>query len=185
MKSELTASILWCRIDTPGHDACWLTQHSSGCELSGTAVFKHDERVASLHYRLLCDHDWQTIEAHITGSFGDETIDRSIRRSGSKWEMNGELISGLDECIDLDLGFTPATNLVQLRRLNLQMGESATYTVAWLDDVSFEIRPLVQHYERRSETSYWYESPSTGYQALLEVSRDGFITSYPELWQVE
>src|SRR5687768_16867188 len=101
MKSELTASILWCRIDTPGHDACWLTQHSSGCELSGTAVFKHDERVASLHYRLLCDHDWQTIEAHITGRFGDETIDRSIRRSGSKWEMNGELISGLDECIDL------------------------------------------------------------------------------------
>jgi hypothetical protein len=33
------------------------------------------------------------------------------------WRLNDLEISGLDECVDLDLGFTPATNLLPIRRL--------------------------------------------------------------------
>jgi hypothetical protein len=39
-------------------------------------------------------------------------------------------------------------------------------------------------YERRSETSYWYEAPTVPYQASLEIAPNGFVRSYPGLWRL-
>jgi hypothetical protein len=44
---------------------------------------------------------------------------------------------------------------------------------------------LEQRYERRSPTSYWYESPAFGYAALLRVNANGFVLDYPKLWKAD
>jgi hypothetical protein len=44
---------------------------------------------------------------------------------------------------------------------------------------------LPQRYERRGEFSYWYESPTANYAALLELTPHGIIREYPELWTLE
>jgi hypothetical protein len=85
--------------------------------------------------------------------------------------------------VDLDFGFTPATNLLALRRLALAMGESANVRSAWLNVASGALEPLDQRYQRRTETAYWYESPHFGYAAELDVLPSGFIRRYPGLWQ--
>ena len=36
---------------------------------------------------------------------------------------NGEVVPGLESSVDLDLGFTPATNALQIRRLALAVGQ--------------------------------------------------------------
>jgi hypothetical protein len=89
----------------------------------------------------------------------------------------------LDECVDLDLGFTPATNLSQLRRVALQVGEAVDVPVAWLDVDAGTLDKLHQRYERRSEETYWYEAPRFNYSALLQVSALGFVEKYPNLWE--
>jgi hypothetical protein len=88
-------------------------------------------------------------------------------------------------CVDLDLGFTPATNLLQLGRLALTEGQAADAPVAWLDVSAGTLEVLSQRYERRSATTYWYEAPGFGYAGLLEVAPTGFITRYPGLWEAE
>ena len=49
-----------------------------------------------------------------------------MRSAAGVWTLDGAAVSGLEACVDLDLGFTPATNLLQIRRLALALGSIAT-----------------------------------------------------------
>jgi hypothetical protein len=177
--------MLWRRLDAPGHDACRLEEDEAGWRLDGTAVFRESGAPTLLSYSLTCDREWCTRHARIHGWLGARPIEFAIERSVSgAWTVNGIVVPGLEGCVDLDLGFTPATNLPQLRRLGLAPGQSADAPVAWLDVSSGSLSVLPQRYQRRSEMLYWYEAPTVGYADLLEVAPTGFIHSYPGLWEV-
>ena len=107
------------------------------------------------------------------------------RTAGGMWTLNGAVVPGLERYVDLDLGFTPATNLPQLRRVALAEGQAADVLVAWLDVSAGTLAVLPQRYERRTEMTYWYEAPSVNYADLLEVTPGGFISRYPGLWEME
>jgi uncharacterized protein len=84
---------------------------------------------------------------------------RIARSEAGIWTLNGQVVPHLDECVDLDFGFTPATNLFQLRRVALQVGEAADVLVAWLDVPVGTLDTLHQRYERRTAEGYWCEAP--------------------------
>lgn len=180
------ATVLWRRLDTPGHDACRLEGGDAGWALDGTAVFRQDGLPARLSYRLECDLRWHTQQGQVRGWLGAQSIELSITRStGGVWTLNGVVVSNLESCVDLDLGFTPATNLLQLRRLALAEGQAADAPAAWLNESAGSLEVLPQRYERLTETMYWYEAPSVDYAALLDVAPTGFIHRYPGLWEAE
>ncbi|MET0541249.1 MAG: putative glycolipid-binding domain-containing protein [Variovorax sp.] len=181
------AAILWHRLDQPGHDACRLDRIGDAWQLDGTALFRHeDARVAQLHYRVRCDRNWHTQWGTVRGWLGGSAIDVSVARSPrGEWKVNDLALPDLSHCVDLDLGFTPATNLIQLRRLNLQPGEAADAPAAWLDLGDSMLTELAQRYERRSATSYWYHARRFNYEAVLDVTADGFVRDYPRLWLAE
>jgi hypothetical protein len=179
-------SALWRRLDTPGHDACLVTPSPRGCTIEGTAVFRHDGAPARLAYAVLFDEAWRTRTGSVTGFVGTEPVDVRIERSPSgSWSLNGLIVPGLETCGQLDLGFTPATNLAQLASLGLRIGEKADLPVAWLDVPPAPLLMLPQRYERRSETTYWYEGPSVPYAGTLELTPDDLIRKYPDLWELE
>lgn len=181
-----TTSALWRRLDSPGHDACRLLEDRDGWRLSGTAVFRHDGAAACVTYMVAGDYSWRTDRGEVGGWIGDKAIDFTVVRNGSAgWVLNGERVPGLDELVDLDLGFTPATNLPQLRRVNLAVGQGADVPVAWLDVFAAGLTLLPQRYERRTETTYWYTAPTGPYAGLLELGSSGFVTGYPGLWEAE
>ena len=178
--------ILWRRLDSPGHDACRLERIDGGWQLEGTAVFRHEDGAARLAYRVTCDARWHSREGRITGWIGTREIDVTVLHSADgRWLLNGAAVAGLDGCVDLDFGFTPATNLFQLRRVDLAVGESADVPVAWLDVPECTLSVLHQRYERRTEREYWYEAPRFEYTTMLEMSATGFAQRYPPLWEVE
>ncbi|MFH0134239.1 putative glycolipid-binding domain-containing protein [Variovorax sp. EL159] len=182
---QTVASILWRRLDAPGHDACRLERNASAWQLDGGAVFRmEDGRIGQLHYRVRCDLLWHTQWGTVRGWLGDSAIDLSITRDArGHWKLNDEAVSDMSHCVDLDLGFTPATNLLQLRRLNLAKGESADAPAAWVDlDGGGVLSELMQRYERRSESEYAYEAKRFDYAAVLGVTPDGFVKDYPRLW---
>lgn len=180
-----TTSVFWQRLDQPGHDAAWLGRTDDGWLLHGVAVFREGEVPAWLAYEMECDETWATVRGKVRGQVGDERVEHVIDRTPGTWTVNGTPFAGLDDVVDLDLGFTPATNLLQLRRVGLAIGETADFSVAWFDGVTDRLARFPQHYERRSEDTYWYASPTSGYAAELTVGRDGFIVDYPGLWVAE
>ncbi|MGB9941231.1 putative glycolipid-binding domain-containing protein [Methanosarcina sp.] len=180
------AFMLWRRLDTPGHDACRLEENDTSWILDGMSVFCQNGVPASLAYRVVCDFKWYTERGYVQGWIGAQPVELSIQRErDGVWTLNGVTVSNLENCIDLDLGFTPATNLVPLRRLALREDQAADSLAAWLDVSAGILEVLPQRYERRAGTKYWYEAPSVDYAAMLEVTQIGFIRRYPGLWEAE
>ena len=181
-----STTILWRRLDAAGHDACRLLRNDDGWRLEGAAACRLEGTPASVAYIVDCDAGWRTRHGVVLGWVGEQRLDLRVERSPEgHWTLNGQVVGGLNECLDLDIGVTPATNLFQLRRVNLEIGHGADVPVAWLDVQAGTLDMLHQRYERRSAESYWYEAARFGYSALLEVNDVGFVEKYPGLWELD
>lgn len=177
---------LWRRLDAPGHDACRLDEAEDGWLLYGAAVFRLDGAPARLDYFVNCDRAWRARSASVEGWVGAQPIAITIARAADgRWLLDDEHVAGLDDCVDVDFGFTPATNLLQLRRVGLAVGEAADVPVAWLDVPANTLERLEQRYHRLTEATYDYESRRFSYHAVLETTTDGFVRRYPGLWELE
>jgi len=183
----LTAkTILWSRQDRPGHESARLSRLDSNWHLAGTAVFAHDQQPCCLAYHIACDSSWQTRNGKVTGWFGSRTIDITLSVDASRrWSLNGVECPEVAGCIDLDLNFSPSTNLLPIRRLALADGQQAQVRAAWLRFPDFTLAPLSQTYRRHSAERYRYESAGGSFAREIEVNSAGFVTSYPDFWQAE
>jgi len=183
---QTVASILWRRLDGPGHDACRLERNDTAWQIDGAAAFRREDgRVAQLHYRVRCDRHWHTQWGTVRGWVGERAIDMAIARNARGWTVNDAPVTDLAHCLDLDLGFTPATNLLPLRRLNLQDGEGAEAPAAWLDVAEGGLQLLDQRYERIDALRYAYAAPRFQVRTELALSPEGLVRDYPGLWRSE
>jgi hypothetical protein len=122
----------------------------------------------------------------VAGVAGDREVDLNVSvTSERRWSLNGIECPAVDGCVDIDLGFSPSTNLLPIRRLGLAIGGEAAVKAAWLPFPSLAFEVLPQLYRRERETTYRYESGGGTFVRLLEVNAVGFVTSYPGLWHVE
>lgn len=180
----ILATAFWKRLDLPGRDAACVRGTDDGFELFGQAVFLDPRGPASLRYVLDLDPDWSTRQGHVTGFIGGRTVDTLILRGPGGWTLNGRDF-GMADIVDLDLGFTPATNMVQLRRVGLAQGASAAFDVAWLEAGDEALMRLPQFYRRASDTDYAYDSPTSNYSGTIVLAPSGFAAVYPDLWEIE
>jgi len=178
--------ILWRRLDQPGHEAARLVFHDPYWQLMGTAVFAHDRHPCRVEYLIVCDASWRTLHARVSGWMGSQFAKVELLASPTgQWRRNGQPCSAVAECVDLDLSFSPSTNLIPIRRLGLTPGEQAEAKAAWLQFPGFTLEPLAQLYRRTGETSYHYETLDGSFASELEVNSMGFVTRYPGRWEIE
>jgi hypothetical protein len=180
-----TTALFWRKVDRPGYDSCRLIRLSSGWRLSGAAVFWETPRACHFQYDVIADVAFRTKSAAVVGYLGKKAIDIRIRSAGTgRWRVDGTLIAAVAGCIDVDLGFTPATNLLALRRLALRVGQHAEAPAAYLEFPRLRFRKLPQRYERTGRTEYAYDAPSVGYTGTLQVSSLGAVIEYPGLFEL-
>lgn len=179
-------SILWRRLDRPGHEFARLLSHGADWHLSGTALFVHEQQPCRLDYLVVCDPAWQTRSGRVTGWVGETRIEIEVAvDSARRWRLNGTLRPEVDGCVDLDLNFSPSTNLLPIRRLGLAVGAEGPVRAAWLRFPSFTLEPLEQRYRRTGPATYRYESAGGSFVADLEVTPAGLVTLYPGFCQID
>jgi hypothetical protein len=179
-------NILWRRLDRAGHEFARIHHPNATWQLSGVAVFVHEDQPCSLNYFIVCDSEWKTMSARVTGWLGNKEIDIDISvEEGERWFLNGTLCSAVDGCTDIDLNFSPSTNLLPIRRLGLEIGKEADVRAAWLRFPSFTLERLDQRYSRLDATRYRYESAGGSFVTELDVNSKGFVTRYPNFCEAE
>ncbi len=179
-------SILWRRVDHSGHEFARLFSRDSFWRLTGTAVFAHAGRPCWLDYLVVCDSGRESVFGRVTGWMGDEAVGVELAVAADRrWKLNGAECPDVAGCIDLDLNFSPSTNVLPIRRLNLAVGQRAEVKAAWLRFPGFALEPLDQVYHRVDRATYHYESAGGRFVAELQVNDAGFVTHYPPLWQAE
>jgi hypothetical protein len=180
------ATIIWRRLDVPGHESARLLSRDVKQFLAGTSVFIHDGEPCRLDYSIVCSPAWQTESVSVRGWVGHREIEVDINvDSLCRWKLNGHDVPAVAGCLDVDLNFSPSTNLLPIRRLNLGVGQSAAVTAAWLRFPGFQLAPLPQTYRRDAEQTYRYESAGGSFVRDLTVNDAGFVTHYPGFFTVE
>jgi hypothetical protein len=176
--------MLWRRVDLPGHEAVRLFAGADGWQLEGTAVFGYDGAPSCLSYRIECGPEWETEAAVISGWIGNRAVAVEIDvDSARRWLVRGVEAVAVAGCTDIDLAFSPSTNLLPIRRLSLAPGHGSDVRAAWLRFPEFTLEPLDQRYSRLDEATYRYESAGGSFVRTLRTNPAGFVVSYPGLWE--
>jgi hypothetical protein len=103
------------------------------------------------------------------------------RNARGDWSLDGQVMPLLDGCHDVDLEWSPSTNTLPIRRLQLGLKQPAKVTAAWIRFPSLEIERLDQSYERLAGRRYGYRSGR--FAAELQVDEDGLVLDYAGLWK--
>jgi hypothetical protein len=176
-------AILWRRLDRPGYEAARLVRQDTGWLLTGNAAFKHEGWICSLTYAIHCDEGWHTTKTTITGWTGDQTIVLEVLVDANRrWHLNGREAPLVRGCIDIDLAFSPSTNLLPIRRLNLRPGEEAEVRASWLRFPELTLAPLDQQYRCIDDSTYQYESGHGSFRSTLRTNDVGLVVWYPDFW---
>jgi hypothetical protein len=154
----------------------------AGHQFEGVVVLPIDGEPGHIDYRLALDPGWRTREFEATVGRGAERTRLEIRADGSgRWHRDGAPLVELEGCLDIDLGWTPATNTLQIRRLGLAVGDRQTLDVAWLRFPELTLERVAQTYEHLGPTTWRYSAG--GFSAVLEVDEHGFVRRYgDDLW---
>jgi len=179
-------TVVWKRHDLPGHEVCRVLQRDASWEVVGVAVLVYERQACRLDYVIDCDRQWVTRSAVVRGWVGDQTIDTTVvRATGGRWQLNGRIVEEVAGCSDIDLNFSPSTNLLPIRRLELAVGATATVRAAWLRFPSFALEPLDQSYTRLGMGCYRNESAGGRFVAEVTVDEMGLVIDYGEIWSRE
>jgi hypothetical protein len=181
-------TVVWRPLDATGAEHCTLRRLAKGLRLEGhvigAAAAPGGTVPLHVHYIVDCDSVWRTRAVSISQLYGAvQTTLRLDVINQRWWTAEGVEIPQLHWLIDVDLGVTPATNTLPIRRLALEVGQRAEVTAAWLRFPALTVEPLPQTYERLAPNLYRYSSNGGRFSALLETDDLGLVVHYEGGWE--
>src|SRR5918993_2083022 len=175
-----TRRVSWRRSDEVRADEhCTISLRDAGLSLVGTVLGAEDGAPVRIEYRVLCDASGATSAVHVRDlrGFAQRTLTLARGAKGA-WTVDGAASRALKGCIDVDLGCSPSTNTLPIRRLRLGVGASKKIKAAWLRFPDFTIVKAAQTYTRLDEFTYRFQSAT--FDAELTVDDDGLVTAYAD-----
>lgn len=174
-------TLIWRRLDGTGMEYC---THLLGerIGIDGKVIRLLKDETSFVNYSVACDEHGNT--ENVTIEYLRENDKQSMllqKDSDHRWTRDGIHLPELDGLQDIDIGATPSTNWLPIRRLRLQVGQSAELTAAWVRFPEFDVLPLQQIYTRLDEQEYEYRSVS-GYSARLSTDAEGIVRAYEGEW---
>ena len=196
-------SLCWQRVDSTGIEHV-LFDDRSGLYARGTIVGT-DPLAYSGSYELLADQEWASARLTINVEGAGWLRSLKLERAAGRWHATAGEQGDLDAALmhegqaraqlpgvenpdrlvtalDVDLGYSPLTNTLPIRRLGLRAaatGTQQTVAVAWVLVPSLVVVPAQQTYTVVGLGTIRYSSGD--FSAELTVDGDGFVTHYPGL----
>jgi uncharacterized protein len=174
--------VAWRRTDEVLADEhCTLAVRGGGLSLIGTVLGSEEGVPIRIEYRVLADGAGLTSAVHVRDLRGFDQRTLTVERSTKGvWTVDGVPAKVLKGCTDIDLGCSPSTNTLPIRRLRLGVGASSTIQAAWVRFPALEVVKAAQTYTRLDEFTYRYASGD--FAAELTVDEDGLVAQYGD-WQ--
>jgi hypothetical protein len=196
-------AVLWRRLDVAGAELALLADRT-GLHARGTMIAA-EPTPFTCRYELYTDDGWVTarFEATVEGAGFLRTV--RLERAAARWRVTASEQGSLDTALraaghppaglpgaedpgrltaafDVDLGYSPLTNTLPVRRLGLadaDKGTTRTIEVAWLLMPSLEVVSAVQSYTSLGAGRVTFTSGS--FAADIALDPDGYVRHYPGL----
>ena len=175
-----TRRVAWRRSDEVQTDEhCTLTQRDTGLSLVGTVLGAEGGAPVRIEYRVLTDGNGLTTAAHVRDLRGFEQRTLTLERDAKgNWTVDGAKVRTLKGATDVDLGCSPSTNTLPIRRLRIGVGASKTVKAAWVRFPELTVVKADQTYTRLDEFTYRYASGE--FEAELTVDDEDLVAAYAD-----
>jgi uncharacterized protein len=172
---------VWAGVDEWRAEAALVELRPDGVRARGTQIGVGYR----LDYELDAPGGWVTRRLRVSLATAGGARDLLLEHDGAGgWLTDGAEAPALAGALDCDLGFSPLTNLMPVRRhaLHEQEGE-AEIVVAWVSVPDLTLDPSAQRYEhvRPGVVRFVDLGLHQGFTAELELDAEGLIKLYPEL----
>jgi hypothetical protein len=182
--SQLVCAGLWHWLQSPGLERFEFVRAGDEWIFRGTILALAGNAAAEARYEIACDQLFRTRRANILlrDSTGERTL--KIDARDGRWFENGRENQTVNGAIDIDLGWSPSTNTLLIRRLNLEIGQtSGEFGAAWVRFPELTLQPLPQEYFRLAGRQYRYSSRGGAFVANLLVDDDDLVLDYEGFWR--
>jgi hypothetical protein len=199
----LPTALFWRRLDTAGSEQV-LYSDSAGLRARGTMLAASPVPLVC-RYELYTDDTWATARCELTAEGAGFIRSVRLERAAGRWRVTATEQGNLDTALlaagharaaqpgcedpmrlnpalDVDLGFSPLTNTLPIRRLGLldvPAGTSRTVEVAWVLVPSLEVVESTQTYLNLGNHQFRFDSGS--FSTDLDVDERGYVLHYPGL----
>jgi hypothetical protein len=201
--AALPSVLFWRRLDTAGSEQV-LYSDRAGLRAKGTMVSASPVPFAC-RYELYTDDTWATARCEATVEGAGFVRSVRLERAAGRWRVTAAEQGNLDaalvaagharaeqpgceeparlaQALDVDLGLTPLTNSLPIRRLNLlgtPAGTSRDVEVAWILVPSLEVIASTQTYQVIGDHRVRFVSGS--FSADIDLDDQGYVRHYPGL----
>jgi hypothetical protein len=182
--AQLVVSGLWRWLQGTGLERFEFLRAGDEWIFRGTILTLAHDAAAEARYEITCDHSFHTKSANV--SVRDAAGERSVRivSEDGRWFENGAENQTVAGALDIDLGWSPSTNTLPIRRFGLEIGQtSGEFIAAWVRFPELTLQPLPQEYLRLGERKYRYSSRGGAFVAELLVDDHGLVINYEGFWQ--
>lgn len=181
---QTVSSGLWRWLQDTGLERFEFMRTADDWIFRGTILTLAADIAAEAKYEIVCDRSFRTKQANV--SVRDATGERTLKiaTESGRWYENGSENQTVKGAIDIDLGWSPSTNTLPIKRLKLGIGQtSGEFIAAWVRFPELTLQPLPQEYIRLTDRQYRYSSRSGAFQADLLVDDNDFVFDYEGFWQ--
>ncbi len=199
----LPTALFWERRDAPGAEHA-LLEARTGLYAHGTTLAATPLPFAC-HYELQTDPGWMTTRLDVRAEGAGWARSVRLELAADRWRVTASEQGDLDAALvasgharaglpgiedpdrlfgafDVDLGGSPLTNSLPIRRLGLlkaEVGVAHRLSVAWVLVPSLEVVQADQIYTPLGDNRVRYASET--FSADLTCDADGFVLDYPGL----
>lgn len=180
--------VRWQDWEGRGLEHCVCRQDAGGLVLEGVVAGTRHGAYGG-HYLVRADADFRTREVRVA-YVGGACLHVEADGAGN-WRdrIGNRALPALKGCLDVDIGITPATNTLPIKRLKLKAQERKEITVAYIplpDQIDGDFLP------QRAEQRYTYLTPDRRYRyeglfraftAELEIDEAGLVRDYPDTFR--
>ena len=181
---QLIRTGLWQWLQSPGLERFELLRARDQWILRSTILTLFEGGPAEARYEIVCDRAWRTSSAEISTNDGNNERRLRVQTKNGRWYENDQPNETVNGCIDIDLGWSPSTNTLPIRRLRLDTGQSSgPVMAAWVRFPDLTLQPLSQAYVRVSDQQYRYSSRGETFVAQITVDDEDLVLDYEGFWQ--
>jgi len=139
---ELAVTAEWSGWDGEGHEVLSLGWETGGWTADGVVSG------IDVHYVVRVDERWRLRQFLLFRDLPEPDLWLGVDPAGRWGEINGARRPELDRCADVDLPWTPFAATPAIRRLRIEVGDTAEVAVARVDPETLAVEPAVVVYTR-------------------------------------
>jgi len=139
-----------------------------------------------VEYVLRLDLYWNVVELDINFTVGQTLfVYLLFRDAEGEWtDVDGKAFPEFKGCNYVDISLTPFTNTLPVKGSRWIQGQRQQTDVLYIDILANQLRKDTQYYTLLSPNNYRFENDGGNFTADIIVDEDGFVTHYPQLFEM-